>query len=192
MCDVFLFFLFLKARGWWIIRLFMRIPRLVKVIWLFEPKKCLVQSQLAATSCGELWRSILSCFKCKCYYGLVIFLPFLLLCLDLCKAMSMSTDLQARSLVLRLLWLHAGNHHGPSPLTLQQAPPLPETVVAHSVCSFRGFHQRGYPHSWMVYNGTSNFMANPIYKWMITRGTPYDLGNLHVSHHCNLAILWTL
>jgi hypothetical protein len=29
----------------------------------------------------------------------------------------------------------------------------------------------GYPNSWLVYIGKA------IYKWMMTRGTPYDLGN---------------
>ena len=24
-------------------------------------------------------------------------------------------------------------------------------------------------------------MENPMYKWMMTRGTPYDLGNLHIG-----------
>ena len=32
-----------------------------------------------------------------------------------------------------------------------------------------GFLKWGYPNSWLVY-----FMENPIYKWMITGGTPMD------------------
>ena len=35
-------------------------------------------------------------------------------------------------------------------------------------------HKWRYPTSWMVY-----FMGNPIYKWMITGGTPI-LGNFHL------------
>jgi len=32
-----------------------------------------------------------------------------------------------------------------------------------------------YPNSWLVYIGKA------IYKWMMTRDTPYDLGNLQIS-----------
>ena len=39
---------------------------------------------------------------------------------------------------------------------------------------YEGFHKWRYPTSWMVY-----FMGNPIYKWMITGGTPI-LGNFHL------------
>ena len=37
---------------------------------------------------------------------------------------------------------------------------------------YGAFHKWGYPHSWMVY-----FRENPIYKWMMTGGKPYDSGN---------------
>ena len=44
---------------------------------------------------------------------------------------------------------------------------------AGHVCAFGGFHGHGGTPKWMVY-----WLENPIYKWMITRGTPI-LGNLH-------------
>ena len=43
-----------------------------------------------------------------------------------------------------------------------------------------GFHRYGYPlYRWMV-----EFMENPKIAWMMTGGTPSDLGNLHmVNNH---------
>jgi hypothetical protein len=40
---------------------------------------------------------------------------------------------------------------------------------------YGGFHTWGYPNSWMVF-----VRENPIYKWMMTGGTPI-LGNPHIA-----------